>query len=162
MYPVHGGPGLPRNWTDGLDRGGLRGIPLLIGRTEHEMTAFSPGIGAPEDADDATRIEFDAGVVRMAETQAAQGQPVYVYRFARRSSSTPVLGATHCAELPFLFDNLDAYAEAPMTGPSDDADRMLAAEFSTAIAAFVASGFSDGGGWASYRPSDGGYVRRYG
>ena len=161
MYPVRGGAGLPRTWTDSLDRGGLRGIPLLIGRTEHEMTAFSPGIADPEDADKATRAEFDDGIVRMAETNAAQGHPVHVYRFARRSSSTPILGSTHCAELPFVFNNLDAYAEAPMTGPADEFDHRLADEFSAMIAGFVTSGLTDGSGWAPYQPSDGRHIQRY-
>ena len=161
MYPVRGGAGLPRNLMESLDLDGLCSTPLLIGRTENEMAAFTPGIADPEDADDATRVELDDGIVRIAETCAAQGHPAYVYRFARRSSSTAALGSTHCAELPFLFDNLEAYEGAPMTGPADESDHELAHEFSSMIARFVRSGVPDGRRWAPYRPSDGRYVRRY-
>lgn len=162
MYPVLGGTGLPRTWIDGLDRGGMAGIPLLIGRTEHEMSAFVPGLHAPEDTDDATRAVFDDGIVRMAETLAAQGNPAHVYRFARRSSSTETLGATHCAELPFTFDNLATYASTPMTGPVDDADQRLADEFSTMIATFVGTGLGDESGWPAWQSPHGRHVQLFG
>ncbi|MFE0103636.1 carboxylesterase/lipase family protein [Streptomyces sp. NPDC059009] len=40
MYPVLGGPGVPRAWQAALADGALTGKPLLIGTTRDEATAF--------------------------------------------------------------------------------------------------------------------------
>lgn len=150
MFPVLGGIGLPRTLMDRVDRGGLR-VPVLIGRTEHEMTAFLPDITDPKDAADATSFLFGDGIDRIAEVSASQGNSVFVYRFDRVSTGAPALGATHCAELPFMFNHLEAYIDAPMLGPVDETDRALALEFSSAITTFVKTGFADGSGWPADR-----------
>jgi para-nitrobenzyl esterase len=129
MYPVLGGAGFPLAWPDAVARGRLGGRRVLIGSTEHEITAFLPmnpslvADTADRAADRAAAIEaatqeqFGAGVISIAEACAAGGTPALVYRFARVSPADPSLGATHCSDLPFAFDNLDAYGGAPMLGP---------------------------------------------
>lgn len=85
---------------------------------------------------------FGDGGVRLARIRARQGRPGHVYRFDRRPPGPlgAVLGACHCADLPFFFDTLDAFAGAAMLGDVGPGDRDLAVEWSGAAAAFVAGG----------------------
>lgn len=156
MYPVLGGFGYPAAWPTALAAGALAGKGVLVGSTTHEATAFL-GPDAPADLVAAvTRAAFGEGVDTLARECAAHGTPAHVYRFARASTAVPGLGAPHCAELPFSFDRLDAYATAPMLGPVDAQDRELARSFSGALAAFAATGDP---GWPAHRPGVEPYVR---
>ncbi|KOG52900.1 carboxylesterase [Streptomyces griseoflavus] len=105
----------------------------------------------------ATGWLFRDGVTRIAEQRAAQGTPAYVYRFDRAPDGDDgTLGATHCAELPFLFGTFDAYPYSPMLGrPGTDAGH-LARAFGGAFAAFAATGTPNGPGLADWRPYCGG------
>ncbi|ARF53284.1 carboxylesterase/lipase family protein [Streptomyces gilvosporeus] len=109
---------------------------------------------------------FGNGVTEIATRRAAQGFPAYVYRFTRRPSPDPHgLGATHCAELPFLFHTVDAYPDAPMLGSADGQDRALAGAFGGALAAFTATGSPNGPGldpWRPYLPGPAPEVMRFG
>jgi para-nitrobenzyl esterase len=163
MYPVLGGPGTPLGWQDGLERAGGTAKQVLIGSTEDEMTAFLAMTGGlPEGTKAATEQAFGAGVTQIAEACAARGTPAVVYRFARVSTADPALGATHCSDLPFAFDNLDAYTRAPMLGPVGDFDRTLAHSLSGALARFVATGVAGNPDWPAYRPREDRHVRRFG
>ncbi|WP_231608014.1 carboxylesterase family protein [Streptacidiphilus albus] len=148
MYPVLGGAGVPQPLLPAAVAGGLGGKDLLLGTVADEMTAFGhrgPGSEA------ATHRFFGVGTTELAEHRAAQGTPAHVYRFARRPSADVLgLGATHCAELPFLFGTFDAYPAAPMLGAVSASDRALADAFGGALAAFTATG-APGGDWAPYR-----------
>ncbi|MFI0259415.1 carboxylesterase/lipase family protein [Streptomyces sp. NPDC017056] len=101
----------------------------------------------------ATGWMFRDGATRIAEHRAAQGTPAYVYRFDRGpDGGDGTLGATHCADLPFLFGTFDAYPDSPMLGrPGPEADR-LARAFGGALGAFVATGSPNGPGLAEWRP----------
>ncbi|MFJ2864215.1 carboxylesterase family protein [Kitasatospora sp. NPDC087314] len=157
MYPVLGGAGLPQPLLAAAGAGGLGGKELLLGTVTDEMTAF--GHRGPEGEAAADRF-FGVGGTELAEYRAAQGTPAYVYRFARRPPTDDLgLGATHCAELPFLFGTFDAYPAAPMLGAVSASDRALAADFAGALAAFTATG-APGGDWAPYR--SGADVERFG
>ncbi|WP_041823699.1 carboxylesterase/lipase family protein [Streptantibioticus cattleyicolor] len=199
MYPVLGGPGVPRAAMAAVADGALDGKGVLLGSTEDEMTAFfafNPAVQAlgreevlaslGDDAearyasyaarrpgatparvltDAVTDRVFGDGVREIAARCAAGDHPAYVYRFARRPSVDEAgLGATHCAELPFLFGTLDAFAVAPMLGPVDDGDRELAAAFGGAVAAFVSAGDPSAHGLSSWPPYLAGsdpFVRRF-
>lgn len=177
MYPVLGGAGFPLDWQDAVARGGLGGRRVLIGWTEHEMTAFAtmnPSL-VPDGGGDgggpgaraaavrtATHEQFGAGVVTIAEACAAEGTPALVYRFARVSAADPSLGATHCSDLPFAFDNLGAYAGAPMLGPVSDGDRALARSLAGALAGFAAGDPGTDRAWPSYQPEAGRHIRVFG
>ncbi|MEV7279491.1 carboxylesterase family protein [Streptomyces sp. NPDC093111] len=164
MYPVLGGFGHRADRPTalaggGLAGGGLAGKGVLVGSTTHEATAFL-GPDAPADLVAAvTRAAFGEGVDTLARECAAHGTPAHVYRFGRVSTAVPGLGAPHCADLPFAFDRLDAYATAPMLGPVDAGDRELARSFSGALAAFTATGYP---GWPAHRPGVEPYVRTLG
>ncbi|MEU1616967.1 carboxylesterase family protein [Streptomyces sp. NPDC005722] len=177
MYPVLGGAGVPRAPMAAVAAGGLDGTDVLLGSAQDEMTAFHAASPAMFPTADGTERVFGAGVTEIASHCAERGRPAYVYRFTRRPPGDDgTLGATHCSELPFLFGTFAAFADAPMLGPVDDADRALARSFGGALAAFVAGGRPDAGGdggdgdgdaegrgpWRPYEPGAGAEVRRFG
>ncbi|MFH8407582.1 carboxylesterase/lipase family protein [Streptomyces sp. NPDC018019] len=101
----------------------------------------------------ATGRQFREGATRIAGYRAAQGTPAYVYRFDRAPDGDDgSLGATHCAELPFLFGTFDAFAGSPMLGRAGAEARRLARAFGGALAAFAATGTPNGPGLAHWRP----------
>ncbi|MFI1284215.1 carboxylesterase/lipase family protein [Streptomyces sp. NPDC020858] len=57
---------------------------------------------------------FRMPAIALAERRAARGRPVWAYQF---DLPTPAhngqLGAAHCLELPFAFDNFDKWTQAP-------------------------------------------------
>lgn len=167
MFPVLGGAGFPLAWPEAVAHGRLDGRLVLLGRTEDEITAFlamSPSLAPEGDAAAvaaATEEQFGAGITAIAAACAAQGAPARVYRFTRVSAAVPALGATHCSDLPFAFDNLGAYASAPMLGPVDDRDRALARSLAAALAGFAAGDQEAERGWAPWRAGDGRYVRYF-
>ncbi|MEV7728846.1 carboxylesterase family protein [Streptomyces sp. NPDC087917] len=57
---------------------------------------------------------FRVPAVRLAEARAASAHPVWAYQFDLPSPAYEGrLGAAHCLELPFAFDNFDQWAHAP-------------------------------------------------
>ncbi len=112
-----------------------------------------PGAGPVAVLTAATELFSADSITRMAETLTDQGNSPYVYRFTRSPSPDPYgLGATHCAELPFLFGTFDAYPNAPMLGTVTPDDRELAETFATAVAAFVATGSPNVPGLPAWQP----------
>ncbi|MFB7178431.1 carboxylesterase/lipase family protein [Streptomyces sp. NPDC056257] len=63
---------------------------------------------------------FRKPTLAFAEARAARGRPVWAYEFA---FPTPAhegrLGAPHCLDLPFVFDNFGAWAHAPFLAGMD-------------------------------------------
>ncbi|MBY8885355.1 carboxylesterase family protein [Streptomyces sp. PTM05] len=95
---------------------------------------------------------FRDGAMEIADHQASGGDVTYVYRFDRRPPQDDHgLGATHCAELPFLFTTFDAYPDSPMLGRPGDAERDLGLRFAGAVARFVTNGSIDD--WPPYAPT---------
>ncbi|MFE0577062.1 carboxylesterase/lipase family protein [Streptomyces sp. NPDC058874] len=85
---------------------------------------------------------FRVPAIRLAEARAASGHPVWAYQF---DLPTPAcegrLGAAHCLELPFVFDNFDQWAGAPFLAGLDPAVRDgLAYVMHRAWIAFVRTG----------------------
>jgi para-nitrobenzyl esterase len=109
---------------------------------------------------------FTDGVTELAEQCTASGGSAYAYRFSRRPPGDDgTLGAVHCAELPFVFDTLDAFPDAPMLGAVGDGDRALARAVSGAFAAFVRTGSPNAAGladWAPHRPGSTAALKRFG
>ena len=103
------------------------------------FSALDPRIQA--DVEAATRLVFRDGTLAIAGHHAGAGHPAYVYQFDYAPVPDPArLGAAHCAELPFFFDTLDTYPASPMLGEPTPAARALARTFSSAAAAFAATG----------------------
>ncbi|MFF7474973.1 carboxylesterase family protein [Streptomyces sp. NPDC008092] len=83
MYPVLGGPGMPRTWQRALADGALEGKPLLIGTTADEATSFFA-------FDPAVRHLTPTGALDLLSTQAGdQAQAIYDAYAARLPQATP-------------------------------------------------------------------------
>ncbi|QHA09344.1 carboxylesterase family protein [Streptomyces broussonetiae] len=92
---------------------------------------------------------FRDGSLEIADHHAAGGNTTYVYQFDYAPAEDPyALGATHCAELPFLFNTFDAYPGSPVLAGAGDAQRTLGLEFATAVAEFVTTGTTSN--WLPY------------
>lgn len=97
--------------------------------------------------------QFRLGVETEAERKAAQaGAPVYMYRFEWYS---PVregkMGAYHCLEIPFAFDNVGPATAMTGSGPERQA---LADKMSAAWVAFARSGNPNHKGLPTWAPFD--------
>ncbi len=84
----------------------------------------------------ATDFAFAMPTRHFAERQAAAGRPTYVYRF---DAATPVLGATHAAELPYLWD-WSGLPAALLRGPASAAKRALGQRMQRHWVGFVRDG----------------------
>ena len=161
MYPVLGGAGMSTTWQDALADGRLAGKRLLAGTTRDEMSSFfsfDPRIRALTEAE--TELVFRDGTLAIADHQAAAGETTYVYQFDRAPGEDPArLGATHCADLPFFFNTVDAYPHSPMLGEVTGDVRALARTFSGAVGSFVAGGPVE---WAPYEAGNLATVRHVG
>ncbi|MBG0830300.1 carboxylesterase/lipase family protein [Planomonospora sp. ID67723] len=82
---------------------------------------------------------FRVPTLRLAEACAEAGRPVHAYEFRWRSPARGgVVGAGHCVDLPFVFDNLDAEGVGRMCGPNPPPG--LARDMHAAWVAFVTTG----------------------
>lgn len=85
---------------------------------------------------------FRKPTLAFAEERAARGRPVWAYEFA---FPTPAhdgrLGAPHCLDLPFVFDNFDKWSHAPFLAGMDTGTRDgLARTMNQAWISFVRTG----------------------
>jgi para-nitrobenzyl esterase len=84
---------------------------------------------------------FRNGTLEIANHHAAGGNTTYVYQFDRHPAEDEhALGATHCCELPFLFNTFDTYPDSPMLGKAGDAEYVLGHLVASAVAEFVTTG----------------------
>ena len=93
-------------------------VEVLAGWNRDEMRAFTAPGTVADDAE--TEQRFAAPARQWAAQAAHAGRQAWLYRFDG-APGMPV-GACHCAELPFVFDTLDAFASAPMLAALDAAD----------------------------------------
>ncbi|MCM1318456.1 MAG: carboxylesterase/lipase family protein [Bacteroides sp.] len=122
--------------------------------TDAYVEAFAkayPGY-KPNDLID-TDVIFRPSAIKQADIKARQGgAPVWMYVFEWQS---PVLDgalkATHCMEIPFVFNNADRHAS--MTGGGADA-MALADRMSGAWINFARTG-NPGDNWKPYTPEEG-------
>ena len=64
-----------------------------------------------------TDSTFKAPAIQLADAWARGGGSAYLYSFDWRSG-VPGMGAVHCLDIPFAFDNLDADGVLDVTGPT--------------------------------------------
>ena len=133
------------------------------GADRFDRTAAHLGNATPQQVltEIETGLVFRDDTIAIADHQANAGSPAYVYQFDYAPADDPGhLGATHCAELPFFFNTVDAYPDAAMLGEPTDAARALADTFSRAAAAFVATG-KPTGDWPAYEAGNAATVRHF-
>lgn len=85
---------------------------------------------------------FRMPALAFAERRAARGRPVWAYQF---NLPTPAhggrLGAAHCLELPFAFDNFDKWSQAPfLAGLAPRVRDGLASTMHAAWISFIRTG----------------------
>jgi para-nitrobenzyl esterase len=101
-----------------------------------------------------TDTTFLRGSVAFAEARARQGRPAYLYRFDWQSPMR-LLGACHCIELPFVFDNFADWTDAPMLAGADPAETAaLAKAMHRAWIAFIKTGDPNHDGMPGWAPYD--------
>ncbi|MEU9448782.1 carboxylesterase family protein [Streptomyces sp. NPDC048277] len=154
LGPVTGDDILPLGVPEGLARRGLD-VPLLLGATGDEFD----GGTAPEAARAAgTRVTdtlFRAACPRAARSRREATAGTWLYSFAWPSPATG--GATHCVDIPFFFDVLDAPGVREALGPRPPTE--LAALMHADLVGFV-HGREPSWARASGRPGD--PAREYG
>ncbi|WP_369232724.1 carboxylesterase/lipase family protein [Streptomyces sp. R21] len=85
---------------------------------------------------------FRAPALKFAEGRAAMGRPVWAYQFDFEAPALQGrLGAAHCLELPFVFDNFDSWSRSPFVeGIGPAARQGLARSMHQAWISFVRDG----------------------
>ena len=87
-----------------------------------------------------TELTFARATAAFAAARAEHGERAFLYRFDWQSPQ-PRLGACHCIELPFVFDNFPDWPGAPMLAGADPAvTRGLARSMHQAWLAFIETG----------------------
>lgn len=113
-------------------------VDVLVGYTKNEMAAF-PGTAVNAQSDALGDEIFGAPARRWAEDARAQGRHAWLFRFDY--GPNPAHGACHCIELPFMFDNLEAFSQAPFLSSMDAAHgQYLAGKMQGAWIAFIRGG----------------------
>ena len=134
------------------------------GADRYDQTAARLPNAAPGDvlAEVVTWIMFRDATLGIADHQAAAGYAAYVYQFDYAPADDPAhLGAPHCGDLPFFFDNIDAYPDSAMLGPPTAEVRQLAGTFSRAVAAFVAVARPADNRWQPYESGNHTTIRHF-
>ncbi|HEX7006756.1 MAG TPA: carboxylesterase/lipase family protein [Alphaproteobacteria bacterium] len=99
-----------------------------------------------------TESTFRRPSLQLAEYRAAHGRPAYVYQFDWQSPM-PRLAACHCLEIPFMFDNAEAWPNSPMLKGADPAEiAALSRTMNGAWAAFIRTGDPNHDGLPRWRP----------
>ncbi len=82
---------------------------------------------------------FAGGSFAFAERVAALGRPAHVYRFDWAAPRN-AFGACHCIEIPFMFNNLEAWQAPMLEGGDTAAMHALAGQMQDAWIAFARTG----------------------
>lgn len=109
-------------------------------------------VGATADDIGGKTGEMVAGARSFSAMLAAQGVPVYAYRFSYVPESLPGQGAWHATDIPFFFDT-QAIKYGPATTPRDNA---MGRTISAYLVNFARSGNPNGTGlpnWPRYEKS---------
>lgn len=96
-------------------------VPVLIGWTRDEMNAFTGATPGAHDADLAQSVAsevFSAPALAWAGNTHRAGKAAYVFAFDWAPAGNPI-GACHCIDLPLLFGNFAAFADASMLAGAD-------------------------------------------
>lgn len=130
-------------------------LPVLLGalglapdRADAFAAAYADVPGHTLFGQAMTDVVFRAPNLAVADARAARERPTWLYEFAWRP---PVGGlATHCLDLPFAFDRLDAEGVPEALGPTPP--QALADAVHRAWVAFVTDQ-DPGADWPRYTPA---------
>ncbi|WP_043664195.1 carboxylesterase family protein [Streptomyces xylophagus] len=157
LGPVVGDDLLPAPVAEGLARHG-HDVPLLLGATGDEFdgdaAAADPVANATARAA-GTRVTdtlFRAACPRTAAARRDAGAGTWLYSF-----EWPLDGATHCLDIPFFFDVLDAPGVPEALGPNPPAE--LATWMHADLIGFV---HGEEAGWTRATGALGDPAREYG
>ncbi|MFB6931325.1 carboxylesterase/lipase family protein [Streptomyces chartreusis] len=129
FVPVVDGETLTVKPAQAAFEGSLDSVDLLVGCTAEERLFFpQDGSLSGSGREQARRIGaqiddlFTEGVFRLGEHRALVGRPARLFWWRWPSGGSEGLGACHCAELPFLFGDLDQWADSAFLrhGTADD------------------------------------------
>jgi len=131
----------------------------FAGRASETYAAYAaarPG-AAPLDVlvDVVTDELFRIPAIRLAESRATAGRPVWLYEFAYQSPAYGGrLGAAHCLDLPFTFANRESWSHAPLAADIPATADGLATAMHQAWISFARTGDPNHPGlptWDRYR-----------
>jgi para-nitrobenzyl esterase len=118
---------------------------LMMGITSEEAAAFLHQSSLPKPiyrvaVKLAGKKVFEKPTEHLLDAMQKTGSKVYLYSFAWQSPKA-LLGAPHCIDLPFMFGNLDDWADAPMLeGADTEKLHQLSQRLQSAVLRFVKNG----------------------
>lgn len=124
--------------------GSMDHLDLMIGCTDGERVDGLP----PHIPPRAFAAHFTAGSFGLAEHRAEVGKPAHFYWWRWPDDGN---GVYHCAELPYVFGTLDAFAGSPLLAGTPERQRELVEIAQTAWVGFVRHGDP---GWPGYTLED--------
>lgn len=143
--------GLVRMRMPDLDDTAATNILTSMGLSDEKLKTYSAHVGSTSAHDvlgqAMTDRAFRAPLAALLEDRAATGAPTFGYQFSWGSPLFDgVVGACHCVDVPFAFDNLDAERVTDgLHGPNPPQE--LADEMHTAFVRFVSESEP---GWPAY------------
>lgn len=157
FLPIAGDHGVAEKLEEAVVRYSGGSKPLMMGVTQEEAAAFFHALPIPKPlyrvgVKIAGKKVFEKPTQHLLEAMNETGSKVYLYSFAWQSPGER-LGAPHCIDLPFMFGNLDDWAEAPMLEGADAAKlHQLSEQLQGAVLRFVKTGnpSSDEEMWPEY------------
>jgi para-nitrobenzyl esterase len=131
---------------------------LFGDEAQHVLTTYTEARTdkSPELAwiDIMSDLVFRMPAIRLAEGQARQGAPVWMYRFDWESPAFGgILGAAHAMDIPFVWNTLDTPLSRMFTGDSPTR-QPLADQMHAVWAAFIRSGNPAIASLPAWPPSD--------
>jgi para-nitrobenzyl esterase len=140
---------VPEDLSNTFAHGRQNDVDVLVGSNQDEGTFFQRGQRSSDPAAEAAQLKRMSDEVSWhmrtwAKLQSKRGRKAYWYYFTKVPPTAPgqqSRGATHTAELAYVFNNL-----IPPSLPWTDTDRMLAGTLSSYWASFAARGDPNGKG----------------
>ena len=157
FLPIAGDHGVPEKLEEAVVNYSGGSKELMMGVTSEEAAAFLHKLSLPKPiyrvaVKLAGKKVFEKPTEHLLEAMNETGSKVYLYCFSWQSPKR-LFGAPHCIDLPFMFGNLDDWADAPMLEGADaEKLRQLSQRLQGAVLRFVKNGSpsSEEEAWPEY------------
>lgn len=157
FLPIAGDHGVPKKLEEAVVNYSGGSKELMMGVTSEEAAAFLHKLSLPKPiyrvaVKLAGKKVFEKPTEHLLEAMNETGSKVYLYCFSWQSPKR-LFGAPHCIDLPFMFGNLDDWADAPMLEGADaEKLRQLSQRLQGAVLRFVKNGSpsSEEEAWPEY------------